>query len=98
MTAAEHAELVVRLEQLERTGRDLSRALNEEIGANKARERALSERLRRLECQLGELSAVLDAVHLHVHRLAERAAGEQAAVPARAVSYAMPGAQEEVGP
>jgi predicted nucleic acid-binding Zn-ribbon protein len=98
MTAAEQAELVVRLEHLERAGRDLSRALNEEIGANKARERALSERLRRLERQLGELSAVLDAVHLHVHRLAERAAGEREAVSARAVSYAMPGAQGEVGP
>jgi hypothetical protein len=33
-----------------------------------------------------------------VHRLAERAAREQEAVPACAVSYAMPGAQEERGP
>jgi predicted nucleic acid-binding Zn-ribbon protein len=98
MTAADHSGLVVRLEHLERAGRDLSRALNEEIGANKARERALAERLRRLERQLGELSAVLDAVHLHLHRLAERAAGEREAVAARTVSYAMPGAPEEVGP
>ncbi len=49
MTATERAELTVRMEHLEQTGRDLSRVLNEEIGANKARERALSERLRRLD-------------------------------------------------
>ncbi len=72
MTASERAELTVRLEHLERTGRELSRSLNEEIGANRARERALCERLRRLECQLGELSAVLEAVHTHVHRLADQ--------------------------
>ncbi len=94
MTATERAELTVRMEHLEQTGRDLSRVLNEEIGANKARERALSERLRRLERQLGELSAVLDAVHLHVHRLAERVSGEAAAVPA----HVFDGAREEVEP
>ncbi len=95
MTATERAELTVRMEHLEQTGRDLSRVLNEEIGANKARERALSERLRRLERQLGELSAVLDAVHLHVHRLAERV-GDGTAVAAHILGYATPaGAGEE---